>query len=265
MVYGFIGTGNMGAAIIRGMAGSGSFDSDQICAYNRTKEKALALADECNVKVLDSADSVAKASDVIMLCVKPQQMSGMLSSCDPDGFKGKLVISIAAGLPLSYYSENLPDSRIIRSMPNLNAKYLCSVTGICPEDGISSEDISTAKAIFGSIGSVFEIQEHLFPAFSAVAGASPAFTFMYTDALAMAAVKAGIPRAQAFEIAAAAVKGSAVTLTESGEHPDALRDKVCSPGGTTIEAVSVLENAAFKGIVMDAVEAVIEKDKRMAK
>ncbi|MBR2670982.1 MAG: pyrroline-5-carboxylate reductase [Oscillospiraceae bacterium] len=265
MVYGFIGTGNMGAAIIRGMTGSGSFSEDTVCAYNRTKAKALALQDECGMKVLDSADSVAKASDVIVLCVKPQQMSGMIASCDIASFSGKLVISIAAGLPLSYYAALLPESRIIRAMPNLNAKYLCSVTGICFDEGLAAEDIFTAKAVFGSIGSVFEIQEHLFPAFSAVAGASPAFTFMYTDALAMAAVKAGIPRAQAFEIAAAAVKGSAVTLCESGEHPDALRDKVCSPGGTTIEGVSVLEDAAFKGIVMDAVEAVIEKDKKMAK
>lgn len=264
MTYGFIGTGNMGAAIIRGMAGSGLFSGDKLCGYNRTPSKAEEL-EACGLEVLSSADEVAAKSDVIVLCVKPQQMSDMIASVSPSSFAGKLVITIAAGLPLSYYNSSIPDSRVIRAMPNLNAKYLESVTGICPDASSSQDDTGIAKKVFSSIGSVFEIQESLFPAFSAVAGASPAFTFMYADALAMAAVKAGIPRKTAMEIAAAAIKGSAETLIRSGEHPDSLRDKVCSPGGTTIEGVSVLENVSFKGAVMEAVEAVIEKDKRMSK
>ena len=264
MRYGVIGTGNMGAAIIKGMVGSGLFADDEICGYNRTASKAEEIAQEYGITVAGSADEAVSLSDVVILCVKPQQMDSMIDSVAPESFRGKLVISIAAGLPLSYYAGKLPGSRIIRSMPNLNAKYLESVTGICPAPGIPAEDVETAKKIFSSIGSVFEIQESLFPAFSAVAGASPAFTFMYADALAMAAVKAGIPRKTAIEIAAAAIKGSAETLLQSEEHPDALRDKVCSPGGTTIEGVSVLENVSFKGSVMEAVQAVIEKDKRMA-
>ncbi|MGI5887957.1 MAG: pyrroline-5-carboxylate reductase [Oscillospiraceae bacterium] len=266
MRYGFIGLGNMGSSIARGMSGSGKFMVDEICGYNRSPEKTEVLSREIGLIPCRDASEVVSSSQTIILCVKPQQMKDAIGSVQGSAFEGKLVITIAAGLPISYYQSVLPPSaRIVRAMPNLNAGCLESVTGICASSNATEGDLSAARLVFESIGTVYSIDESMISAFSAVAGASPAFTFMYIDALAMAGVEAGMTRAQAQKAAAEAVMGTCRTLLESGEHPDVLRDRVCSPGGTTIEGVKVLEEGSFKGTVMDAVDAVIRKDRSLKK
>ena len=257
MRYGFIGLGNMGGAIVKGILSGDSFSYDEVYGYDVDSVKAEQLYEEAGVSLCGSIQDLAGHSDVIILAVKPQYMQSVLDELKPLDIEGCLIISIAAGLQTEYFEKELKDNdvRIVRAMPNLNAAY---------HDAVEA-DIETAERIFASVGTTVRIDEHHFPVFSAIAGASPAFTFMYADALAMAAVKAGIPRTTAYQIAAAAIRGSGTTLMKSNEHPDALRDKVCSPGGTTIEGVTVLEQNSFKGMIIDAVDAVIEKDKKLGK
>ncbi|MBR2552600.1 MAG: pyrroline-5-carboxylate reductase [Erysipelotrichaceae bacterium] len=263
MKYGFIGIGNMGTAIIQGMR-KGNYADATIYGYD-TSEERKAFAEKELGLVICPAKELASNSDVIVLAVKPQYMQDVLQELQTISLKDKLFISIAAGLETSYFERNLPEARVVRVMPNLNAANGEAISAVCNGVTANGEDTEIAEKIFESVGETVRVSENLFAAFSAIAGASPAFVFEFADALAMAAVKAGIPRALAIRIANQAIKGSAVTLQNAGEHPDSLRDKVCSPGGTTIEGIAVLEKNSFKGIVMDAVEAVIEKDKKLGK
>lgn len=263
MRYGFIGLGNMGSAILNGMLKSPSFSAADITGYDVDPSMLKEIADNTGISVCDSCVETADKSDVVILAVKPQQLTSVLEEiAGLNGLADKLFISIAAGFPISRIVSllRLPTANVIRAMPNLNAAVGESITSLC-QNILSPEDhMEVAKEIFSSVGEVVLLDEHLLGAFSAVAGASPAFTFMYMDALAMAGVQAGIPRKLAEKIAIQAVKGSAVNAAASGEHFDVLRDRVCSPAGTTIEGVMVLEVNGFIGTVMDAVKAVITKD-----
>ena len=267
MKYGFIGLGNMGGAILRGMVSCGNFNEDSILGFDSDTEKLEAISEETGIIACVSARSLAGESDVILLAVKPQQLPGVLADIsDVAGIKDKLFISIAAGFPTDRIRDLLktPDLSVIRVMPNLNASVGEAITAICKDSPAAEEQFRIAENIFFSVGETVYLQEKLLGAFSAVAGASPAFTFMYADALAMAGVRAGIPRDLSLKIALQAIKGSCINASVSGEHPDLLRDRVCSPGGTTIEGVKVLEEDGFKGTVMDAVQAVIEKDELLS-
>ena len=176
------------------------------------------------------------------------------------------MVSIAAGKTLAYLAENLPkDMPIVRVMPNINAKIGASTTGICHNDAVTAEQLEAVKAVFATIGSVAEIPENHFGIFSVIGGASVAFAYMYMDALARAALKAGMPKKQALEIAAETVKGSAEMVLKSGEAPWSLVDQVCSPGGTTIEGVTTLQAKGFEAAVVAAFDAVLEKDKKIGR
>ena len=267
MEYGFIGLGNMGSAILNGMLKSPSFSAEDITGYDVDPAKLKEIAENTSISVCDSCMDTVNKSDVVILAVKPQQLTSVLEEISGlNGLADKLFISIAAGFPISRITSilRLPTANVIRAMPNLNASVGEAITALC-QSILSHEDhMEVAKEIFSSVGEVVLLDEHLFGAFSAVAGASPAFTFMYMDALAMAGVQAGIPRKLAEKIAVQAVKGSAVNAAVSDEHFDTLRDRVCSPAGTTIEGVTVLEDNSFKGTVMNAVRAVIDKDSSLS-
>ena len=266
MKYGFIGLGNMGGAIIRGMIAGGQFEEDEICGFDLDVNKAKQFQEETGISLLASSKDTADQCDVIVLAVKPQYMQDVLDEVKQADVSGKLFVSIAAGLSTEYFQNELGEKvRVVRVMPNLNAAYRDAISGLCAGSSAKEDDLQVGEKIFSAVGTTVRISEDKLAAFSAVAGASPAFAFMYADALAMAAVKAGIPRSAAIKIASAALRGSGTTLMESGVHPDELRDRVCSPGGTTIEGVAVLERNGFKSILMDAVDAVIEKDRKLGK
>ena len=267
MTFGFIGLGNMGGAILKGMVSCGRFPAASICGFDADSEKLDAVTKETGITPCSSFCDVISSSDVVLLAVKPQQLPSVLEDASAlSSLPSKLFISIAAGFPIARILDLLGCDTIpvIRVMPNLNAQVGEAISAVCEDSPASAEQLETAKDIFSSVGEVVLLKEKLLGAFSAVAGASPAFTFMYADALAMAGVQAGIPRDLSLRIALQAIKGSCVNASLSGEHPDTLRDRVCSPGGTTIEGVTVLEEDGFKGTVMDAVRAVIEKDERLA-
>lgn len=267
MRYGFIGLGNMGGAILRGMIVCGRFRAEDITGFDADAQKLRSVAEETGINEGSGCRETAEKSDVILLAVKPQQLPGVLSEISgTEGLTDKLFISIAAGFPVERIVSMLgqPTVSVIRAMPNLNASVGEAITALCQDSPASEEQLETAKDVFESVGDVVLLPERQLGTFSAVAGASPAFTFMYADALAMAGVQAGLPRDLSVRIALQAVKGSAVNAIRSSEHLDSLRDRVCSPGGTTIEGVTVLEENGFKGTVMDAIRAVIDKDDKLS-
>ena len=267
MKFGFIGAGNMAAAIIKGMTiGTKSYKGEDISVTSKTVTSAQKLAEICGAVALPSAAEVVKESDVLVLAVKPHVLASVVPSLKEEiAAKKPLVVSIAAGKTLDYLAELLPEGTpIVRVMPNINAKIGASTNGMCANAYVTEEQKTVVKGMFETIGTVIEVDESQFGIFTVLAGSAPAFHYLYMDALARAAVKAGMPKKQALEIAAATVEGSAKMVLESGEHPMALVDQVCSPGGTTIEGIAALQANGFEATVTEAFDAVLEKDNKIA-
>ncbi len=262
MKYGFIGLGNMAGAIIEGMHASGKFGNDTIFGFNRSEGKTLALAESCGLVPCGSAAELVEKSDVIVLAVKPQVMPKLLEEVGGLISEEKTVLTIAAGKSTDWYAERLKEGvALVRIMPNINAKVKMSVSAICGGEYADEKDIKIADGIFSTVGKVYHIEESMFPAFSALGGASGAFVLLYIDALAEAGVRAGFPRPMAEDIATATVVGSGMLSMNSDEHPIALMNKVCSPGGTTIEGVVKLKELGFETAVQQGLQAIIDKDK----
>ena len=267
MKFGFIGAGNMASAIIKGMTiGTKSFMGEDIFITSKTVTSATQLAELCGAKAVKTAAEVVAASDVLVLAVKPHVLDTVVPALQAEiAAKRPLVVSIAAGKTLEHLAGLLPEGTpIVRVMPNINAKIGASTSGLCANAKVSPEEKELVKGMFATIGSVAEIEESQFDIFSVIGGAAPAFAYLYMDALARAAVKAGMPKKQALEIVAATVLGSAKMVLESGEHPMALVDQVCSPGGTTIEGIAALQANGLEATLTKAFDAVLEKDKQIA-
>ena len=265
MIYGFIGLGNMASAILRGMAKSGRFPQGSLIGYNRTVEKGLVLREELGLTLCESERDTAERADVIVLAVKPQMLEGVLDRIRPAVSEGKLILTIAAGKETGWYEERLGEVPVVRVMPNINARVGLSVSALCGGRHARSQHLEIARGMFETVGTVYDVEERLFSAFSAIGGASGAFVHLYIDALASAGVQAGLPRPLSEDIACQVVEGSARLTAQSPEHPIALMDQVCSPGGTTIEGVHTLKRLGFEAAVQQAVRAVIEKDKQLGK
>ncbi len=266
MRFGFIGAGNMASAIIRGMTiGTKSYVGEDIFVTSKSGASAEQLAGLCGATAVATAAELIALSDVLVLAVKPHILSDILPTLKEElAARQPLVISIAAGKTLAYLAEQLPaGTPIIRIMPNINAKIGAATSGLCANALVTTEQKAIAKELFSTIGTVIELEENQFGIFTVLAGSAPAFAYLYMDALARAAVKAGMSKKQALEIAAATVAGSARMVLESDEHPMELVDQVCSPGGTTIEGVAALQANGFETALMAAFDAVLEKDRRM--
>ena len=265
MQYGFIGLGNMATAIIKGMTTKGGINGDSIRGYDISAERMRVLGEDYGVFAENSVEQLAKVADTLILAVKPQVLQSLLQQLKPYINKDMLIISIAAGKDIAFLEQYLGnDLPIIRVMPNINAKVGAATCCFSVNSQVNAAHKQIVQQLFATIGSISELPEHLFSAFTAICGSSPAFTYMYIDALAKAAVKAGMPRQQALQLAADGVYGSAAMILQSGEHPGALVDQVCSPGGTTIDGVLCLDELGFCHAVHQAVEAVIEKDKKLS-
>ena len=266
MNYGFIGLGNMAGAILAGMAASGKLDGDKIYGFNRSSGKTAALQKSMGLIGCGDAAQAVRAADVVVLAVKPQMMKDVLEGVSGLVSKDKTVITIAAGLPCAWYEAMLPEGvGVVRVMPNIAAKVQSAVTAVCAGRYAGEEQLEIAEKIFGTVGSVYRVEEKMFSAFSAIGGASGAFIDLYIDALADAGVRAGFPRKFAVDMAADAVLGAARLVKETGEHPITLCNQVCSPGGTTIEGVLTLKRLGFESAVQQATQAVIDKDRALAK
>lgn len=264
-MLGFIGTGNMASAIIKGVIASGLLKGEEIGIYDLLSEKAEALSEEYGVKTFSSAAELTENCDKIVLSVKPNVIASVLSEIDGIAKeKNPLFISIAAGKTLSFLSECVNcDAKFVRVMPNINAVVLSAVSAFCVNENVTDKEKAFVEKLLSAFGTAVEIKEDLFSVFSAIAGCSPAFSYMYIDSLARGAVKNGMPKDMALKIAASAVMGSAKMILESDEHPWTLVDRVCSPGGTTIEGVISLQKNGFENAVMNAVQASYDKDKKL--
>ncbi|MFJ7914632.1 MULTISPECIES: pyrroline-5-carboxylate reductase [unclassified Lysinibacillus] len=266
MKYGFIGLGNMTTAIIKGMCTSGNFNPTFIYGYNRTEAKTTKLTTSYGIQAASSIEDIMSNCDVIILGVKPQMLPDVLPEVKKHLQDNHVIVSIAAGKNISYFQGYLSEvTPIIRVMPNINALIGASTSCFTASEPVSDMQLQYVVSLFETVGTIIEVPEHLFSIFTTIGGASPAFTYMYIDALARAAVREGMPKSMALDIAANAVLGSAKMIIQSQEHPWALVDQVCSPGGTTIQGVSSLQSNHFETTIHDAVAAVTNKDRNLSK
>lgn len=265
MKIGFIGAGNMGGAILRGAIKAGFITAEEVMVFDTNQELLASLRNEYNIRLADSNAVLAQMCEWIVLAVKPVFLQGVLEEISPF-LKEKNVISIAAGWSVAMLKNALDGSgaRILRVMPNTPALVGAGMTALCTETDLCDADFEWAKKLFSTLGMVQLVPERLFDAVIAVSGSSPAYVFMFIEAMADAAVKLGMPRKMAIESAAQAVYGSAQMVLKTHEHPAVLKDNVCSPGGTTIEAVQTLEENGFRGAVMRAMEDCAKKNQSMA-
>ena len=263
---GFIGAGNMAGAIIGGIIKSNLVESQNVIASAKTMTNLNKLKDEYNINVTLDAREVVKNSDIVFMAVKPNIFDGVLESVNDLSGDENIVVSIAAGKSISSM-ENIigDDKKIIRTMPNTPALVNEGMSALCPNKNIEDEELKIVKGIFDSFGKSEVVGEYLIDSVIGVSGSSPAYVFMFIEAMADAAVVGGMPRKQAYNFAAQSVLGAAKMVLESWKNPGELKDMDCSPGGTTIEAVKVLENEGMRSSVINAVCACIEKSKEMSK
>ena len=260
MKIGFIGCGNMATSIIKGIIRKQIIDAENIIASAKTKATLDRVQKELGVKVSTDNLEVTENSDILVLAVKPQYYPEVIAQIKDVVRKEQIVISIAPGKTLDWLQEQFGGSvRLVRTMPNTPALVGEAMTGACRNEYVTDEDYATVLQILGSFGEVETIPENLMDVCVSVSGSSPAYIYILIEAMADGAVADGMPRAQAYKFAAQSVLGSAKMVLETGKHPGELKDQVCSPGGTTIEAVRVLEEKGFRSSVIEAMKACVRK------
>ncbi len=261
---GFIGAGNMGGAMIGGMVSSGLVTPDQIIASELNGQRRKELEAEFGIRTTSDMLDVVALADYIILAVKPYIYDQVMETIGRKLREDQVVISIAAGMPLGRMEAVLgEDTKIVKTMPNTPALVGQGMTAVCTNGKVSEVELEEVMTLFRSFGKAEQVPEHLFDAVIGASGSSPAYMFMFLEAIADAVVKAGMPRQQAYTFAAQAMKGAAEMVLETGQHPGALKDMVCSPGGTTIEAVTVLDQEGLRGAVTKAVDACVKKSIEM--
>lgn len=267
MKIGFIGAGNMGGAIFRGFIKNNAFKAEDIHIYRKNTDKLNEDSKKLGITPQFNICELVNAVDCVVLAVKPNMFPDVIEEikeCVKN--KKSLIVSIAAGLSTESIEEMFGfEIPVIRIMPNINAEICLSTSACCYNKSVTKDMLDCVKEAFGKIGYITEVEEGKFAIFTAIAGCSPAYVYLFIDSLAKGAQKLGMNKKQALEIAASAVIGSAKMLEQSGEHPWALIDKVCSPGGTTIEGVCTLEEYKFESAVVKAVENSVNKDKELSK
>ena len=264
MKIGFIGVGNMAKAIIGGMLKDQIVTPDNIIGTAKTEATREAVRSAYGIGIRNTNAEAAKETDVIVLAVKPQFLQEVIEEIREDMPAGKLIISIVAGKTMQWIEDTFGGKvKLVRCMPNTPALVGAGCTGVCANELVEQGEIDYSLKLMESFGKAHLVPERLMDAVGAVSGSSPAFVFMFIEAMADAAVAAGMPRTQAYEFAAQAVYGSAKLMLESGKHPGELKDMVCSPGGTTIQGVRVLEEKGLRGAVIDALTATVEQSKRL--
>lgn len=260
----FIGGGNMAEAIIRGLLREDVGVGISVAEISPKRRDEL-TSQFPNVRVVGDAVEAAGWGEIIILAIKPQHSGGVLDLIERVVTPDKLVISIMAGIPCSKIEANLtPGCRVIRAMPNTPALIGAGATAVCSGRKASSDDLDIARQIFALTGTAVSVDEKLMDAVTGLSGSGPAYVFTFIEALSDAGVKNGLPRDIASQLAAQTVLGAARMVVETGEHPALMKEKVTSPGGTTIAGLHALENGSFRGIVMDAVEAACNRSKELA-
>lgn len=254
----------MAKAMIGGMLEKGMARPEDIIGSARTEATRDAVREEYGIRVADNNREIAKQADILILAVKPQMLAGVIDEIKDSIRKDELILSIAAGKTIAWIEDAFGGNlKVVRCMPNTPAMVGEGCSGVCRNERVSDEEMDRCMALARSFGMAREIPEKLIDAVGAVSGSSPAFVFMFMEALADAAVKAGMTRKEAYLFTAQAVLGSARLMLETGKHPGELKDMVCSPGGTTIEGVQALEEMGLRASVMKAVEVCVDKTRKL--
>lgn len=263
---GFIGCGNMAQAMIKGIVKSNLLPKEKIMASNPSQGKLDKISKECGISTTHENKKVAESSDILILSVKPYKYIDVINEIKESVKEEVVIVTIAAGIDMySVEKAFKKEVKIIRTMPNTPAFVGEGMTAICKNNYVNDNDLENVLSIFKSFGKVELLEEKLMDVVPAVSGSSPAYVYMFIEALADGAVLGGIPRDKAYKMAAQTVLGSAKMVLESGKHPGELKDDVCSPGGTTIEAVYALEKNNFRGAIIEAAESCTKKCQEMNK
>jgi len=256
---GLIGAGNMGSAIIRGIITE--YPKNKIMILDTDKSKTDILLAETGIKAAGSIDEIIDFSNLLILAVKPDitiKIAAELKTCTG------IIISIAAGISINTIKTHAGgDKKIVRAMPNTPVNVKAGMTVMSHTDNLSNNEIDIIKAFFSSVGEVLVMDEKFMNAVTAISGSGPAYLFTFLQAMADAGVKLGIPRQESLILASQTILGAIKIFLDKKESPISLREKITSPGGTTIEALHVLEKAGFSGIIIDAIEAAAKKSKEL--
>lgn len=264
MKIGFIGGGNMASAIIGGMIEKKVYASEQVMASGKDAVSLDNLHSKYGIEVTEDNSVIMEQCDVVFLSVKPQILPYVIAEIAPMVKKEQLFISIAAGKTIAWIENEFgKEIKLVRVMPNTPALVGEGCTGICSNERVSAEELDLAKTVFDSCGTSYLVPEHLMDVVGAASGSGPAFVFMFMEAMADAAVMGGMPRDLAYKMVAQTVLGSGKLMLETEKHPGMLKDMVCSPGGTTICGVKVLEEAGMRGAIMGALDSCVQKSKKI--
>lgn len=263
---GFIGSGNMGLAMVGGIIKANIVSGDNIIVGDLNEKSLAAASEKYGVITTTDNNEVAKKSDILILSVKPNLYPIVIEGIKDTVKEEVVVVTIAAGKSIESTEASFGRKlKVVRVMPNTPALVGEGMSAICPSEAVTKEELEEITNIFESFGKAEIVSEKLIDAVTAVSGSAPAYVYMFIEAMADAAVLEGMPRPQAYKFASQAVLGSAKMVLETGMHPGALKDMVCSPGGTTIEAVATLEEKGFRSAVISAMRSCTKKSIEMSK
>ncbi|MCP1100949.1 pyrroline-5-carboxylate reductase [Aequitasia blattaphilus] len=251
---GFIGCGNMAKAMLGGILEHKTYDAIEIIGSDPFEPSRRSAEEKFGIHVTEDNCEVVQNSEIVILSVKPQYCEAVIRDIKKAAREDQLFITIIPGKTLGWLEEKMEKKvKVVRTMPNTPAMVNEGMTGACCNEAVNEEEIEKAKKILSGFGKVEFVPENLMDIVTGVSGSSPAYTFLFIEALADGAVAGGMPRSQAYRFAAQAVLGSAKLLLETGKHPGELKDMVSSPGGTTIGGIRILEKNGFRSSVMEAV------------
>ena len=263
---GFVGSGAMGEALMKGIVEANLVAADAVLAFDVRADRLAELGQRYGIRPAKSNAEVVRGADVVILAVKPQIMVSVLNDIRTALGRRNLVISIAAGVSTARLRETLgAAARLIRVMPNTPALVLEGVTAIAKGQGLEAGDLETAEELFRAVGKVVVLDEELMDAVTGLSGSGPAYVAIVIEALADGGVKMGLDRATAMTLATQTVLGAARLLTQTGLHPGALKDMVSSPGGTTIAGIAALEEGGIRTTLIKAVERATQRSRELGR
>jgi pyrroline-5-carboxylate reductase len=261
---GFIGAGQMARALAKGFLQAGLIAPDRIAAFDPVSEALGQFAADCRgAKAAASNQALAQQADVLLLAVKPQSMKGVIDELAGQ-VAGKLVVSIAAGIPIARLTE-LKTNRIIRVMPNTPCLVGQGASAYCLAPGATAADGELVGKLLSAVGIAFQVEEKHLDAVTGLSGSGPAFVYLVIEALSDGGVRMGLSREVALALAAQTVRGAAEMVLTQKEHPAVLKDRVTSPGGTTIAGLAALEERGLRGVLISAVEAATRRSAELGK
>jgi pyrroline-5-carboxylate reductase len=263
---GVIGAGKIGSAIVRGMISAGLVNKDQVMASDVSDTLRQSIAKELGIRVSPDNGEVCDFASIVILAVKPQVIDSVVEEVAKKLGKAKLLISIAAGVPLSRLEGSLlPGTRVVRVMPNISCVVGAAASGYAAGTHATAKDLQNVGLVLGSFGLALPVEEKYLDAVTGLSGSGPAYVFLFIESLADGGVQVGLSRDVALKLALQTVYGAARMALESTKHLGELKDEVTSPGGTTSAGLYALEQRGFRGIVMDAVVSATRRSRELGK